>query len=119
MQMSSYEYGFCNYTLTVSDLDGNDIFVKDDEITCDKLDELKENEYLITYENEEYGTWLTTEFEVDDDDRQLDSSYNNLAIVLEPSEDYIDSRFEDRFDIDDISRRIYEDVRWILTHDEN
>lgn len=67
MQMSSYEYGFCAYTLTVSDLEGNDIFEKDDEVTCDKLDELKENEYLITYENEEYGTWLTTEFEVDDD----------------------------------------------------
>mgnify|MGYP003556484528 CR=1 FL=1 len=67
MEMSGYEYGFCNYTLTVSDLEGNDIFIKDDEVTCDKLDELKENEYLITYENEEYGTWLTTEFEVDDD----------------------------------------------------
>lgn len=66
MTMSLYEYGFCAYTLTVSDLDGNDIFEKDDEVTCDKL-ELKENEYLITYENEEYGTWLTTEFEVEDD----------------------------------------------------
>ena len=65
------------------------------------------------------GDWYNFEFEVDDDDRQLDSSYNNLAIVLEPSEDYIDSRFEGRFDIDDVSRRIYEDVRWILTHDEN
>lgn len=65
--MTHYEYGFCAYTLTVSDLDGNDIFIKDDDITSEFLDELSDNQYLITYENEEYGTWLTTEFEVDDD----------------------------------------------------
>jgi len=65
------------------------------------------------------GDWYSFNFEIEDEDRQLNPSDNSIAITLEPSEDYINSRLRSRYDVDDVSRRIYEDVRWILMHDED
>ena len=65
------------------------------------------------------GDWYSFNFEIEDEDRQLNPSDNSIAIVLEPSEDYINSRLRSRYDVDNVSRRIYEDVRWILMHDED
>lgn len=65
------------------------------------------------------GDWYSFDFEIEDEDRQLNPSDNSIAIVLEPSEDYINSRLRSRYDVDNVSRRIYEDVRWILMHDED
>ncbi len=65
------------------------------------------------------GDWYSFNFEIEDEDRRLNPSDNSIAIVLEPSEDYINSRLRSRYDVDNVSRRIYEDVRWILMHDED
>jgi hypothetical protein len=72
---------------------------------------------IVTYDIN--GDWYSFNFEIEDEDRQLNPSDNSIAIVLEPSEDYINSRLRSRYDVDNVSRRIYEDVRWILMHDED
>ena len=64
------------------------------------------------------GDWYEFNFEVEDDDRRLNPDDNGIAITLEPSEDYIDSRLLSRYDVDVVMKRIYDDVYYILTHDE-
>lgn len=64
------------------------------------------------------GDWYNFNFEVEDNDRMLNPDDNSIAITLEPSEDYVNSRLRDRYDIDTLMRRIYDDVYYILTHDE-
>lgn len=64
------------------------------------------------------GDWYEFNFEVEDDDRKLNPNDNGIAVTLEPSEDYIDSRLRSRYDVDVVMKRIYDDVYYILTHDE-
>ena len=63
------------------------------------------------------GDWYSFDFEIEDEDRQLNSSDNNIAITLEPSEDYINSRLHSRYDVDILMDRIVSSIYYILNND--
>jgi hypothetical protein len=64
------------------------------------------------------GDWHNFEFEIEDEDRKLNSDINDIAITLEPSEDYINKRINERFDINSLMDKIYDNIYYLLTHDD-
>jgi len=63
------------------------------------------------------GDWYDFDFEIADEDRQFNPHINCLEIVLEPPDEYINSRFDSRFDMDRIAERITSSVYQILNSD--
>ena len=73
---------------------------------------------LVIGAYDENGDWYSFNFEIEDEDRQLNSEDNSIAITLEPCEDYINSRLHSRYDIDVLMDRITNSIYYILNTDE-
>ena len=64
-----HAYGFTDYTIKISDEDGNVLYEDEDCISDDATAaNLEEDEYSVEYESEEKGTWIDGEIDIDDEE---------------------------------------------------